>query len=170
MKKIILAICDKTIPEKPGSAGENSFQNVVNLIIIDTEIEKDDRDLPFIPLKADSYNELSPEILNDLLSPDNQKYLLVPESNGKMTNLEIIRNNENLLRKSVVPSAFSLTRKERVIMELLSDGLVCKEVAEKLGRSYHTIKHHVENIEGKMGVKKMGEAIERYMDYKKMVS
>jgi two-component system, NarL family, nitrate/nitrite response regulator NarL len=46
----------------------------------------------------------------------------------------------------------SLTTRERQIVLVLSDGLSNKEIARKLGLSEGTVKVHLHNIFGKLGI------------------
>jgi DNA-binding CsgD family transcriptional regulator len=48
--------------------------------------------------------------------------------------------------------AYGLTTAERAIARLLAKRLTNKEIADELGVSPHTVKHHVERILHKLGV------------------
>lgn len=56
-----------------------------------------------------------------------------------------------------------LTDREREILELLSKGLLYKEIAEKLGISYQTVNGHIKNIYEKLHVHSRSEAISKYL-------
>ncbi len=53
----------------------------------------------------------------------------------------------------------SLTPREIEVLQLLSQGLPNKGIAQRLGISDHTVKLHVSAILGKLGVQSRGEAI-----------
>lgn len=55
--------------------------------------------------------------------------------------------------------AESLTPRESEVLQLLSQGLANKSIAQRLGISDHTVKFHVNAILGKLGVQSRGEAI-----------
>jgi DNA-binding CsgD family transcriptional regulator len=139
-------------------------------MIIDPSTEKDDLEAPIITLKPNAYNRLSWEVLCDLLSPDNQKYLLVPGEDDNLNERDIVQNSEIFSGNSLTPAGFSLTRQQRVIMELAIEGLLTKQIAERLCLSYHTIKNHLSKIYEKMGVNSMAEAIDVYLDYRKRMN
>jgi len=53
----------------------------------------------------------------------------------------------------------SLTPREAEVLQLLTQGLPNKGIAQRLGISDHTVKFHVNAILGKLGVQSRGEAI-----------
>jgi two-component system nitrate/nitrite response regulator NarL len=55
--------------------------------------------------------------------------------------------------------AESLTPREAEVLQLLTQGLANKAIAQRLGISDHTVKFHVNAILGKLGVQSRGEAI-----------
>jgi two-component system, NarL family, nitrate/nitrite response regulator NarL len=67
-----------------------------------------------------------------------------------------------LLREAPLPApdlVESLTPREVEVLQLLSQGLPNKGIAQRLGISDHTVKFHVNAILGKLGVQSRGEAI-----------
>ena len=58
-----------------------------------------------------------------------------------------------------VSSVFELTKREKEILQLISDGNVSKQIAEKLYISVHTVNTHRQNILEKMSVTNTAEAI-----------
>lgn len=48
---------------------------------------------------------------------------------------------------------WSLTPREMDLAELLQQGLSTKAIAEELGISVHTVRHHIESVFGKLGVR-----------------
>ena len=56
-----------------------------------------------------------------------------------------------------------LTARETEILELLAKGYVPKEVADKLGISYDTIRYHLKHIYDKLHVHSRTEAVIKYL-------
>jgi DNA-binding NarL/FixJ family response regulator len=54
---------------------------------------------------------------------------------------------------------YGLTSREREILELMVDGLIKKEIADRLSLSYHTVDTHLRNIYGKLQVHNRTEAV-----------
>jgi len=55
-----------------------------------------------------------------------------------------------------------LTQREYAIIKLLVEGLVNKEIAERLGISYFTVKTHTHNIYWKKNLKNRAEFLKWY--------
>ncbi len=53
----------------------------------------------------------------------------------------------------VLPDGSRLTRRQRDVLELLAEGLLNKQIAERLGTSEHTVKIHVSGIMKKLGAR-----------------
>jgi DNA-binding NarL/FixJ family response regulator len=68
---------------------------------------------------------------------------------------------EDALRPPARPlgSHETLTPRELEVVELLASGLSNKEIAERLGVSFHTVKFHVNAILGKLGAASRAEAV-----------
>jgi len=58
----------------------------------------------------------------------------------------------------------NLTRREGEVLRLIGRGLSNKEIARELELSVATVKHHVHNILGKLGVAGRGQAMHRVRD------
>lgn len=58
-----------------------------------------------------------------------------------------------------------LTERERETLALLAKGLIKKEIADKLGVSYHTVDTHVRNIYGKLQVHNLSGAVAKAMQH-----
>ncbi|MBI1176155.1 response regulator [bacterium] len=54
---------------------------------------------------------------------------------------------------------YGLTTREREILELMVNGLIKKEIADRLSLSYHTVDTHLRNIYGKLQVHNRSEAV-----------
>jgi DNA-binding NarL/FixJ family response regulator len=67
--------------------------------------------------------------------------------------LEVVR------RLSGAQLDHGLTSRELEILDLMGQGLLMKEIAQKLTVSYHTVDAHLRNIYGKLGVRSRTEAV-----------
>ncbi|MEO7984622.1 MAG: response regulator transcription factor [Bacteroidota bacterium] len=65
-------------------------------------------------------------------------------------------------QKKYTPADFSLTAREKEILELAARGLIYKEIAERLSISHETVKKHLKNIYNKMHVQNRIEAINKF--------
>jgi DNA-binding NarL/FixJ family response regulator len=54
---------------------------------------------------------------------------------------------------------YGLTKREKDILQLLVEGLIAKQIAHKLGSSYHTIDTHIRNIYSKLQVHNRSGAV-----------
>jgi DNA-binding CsgD family transcriptional regulator len=64
-------------------------------------------------------------------------------------------------KTSVVSSDF--TNREREIILLCRDGLMCKEIADRLGISINTVNNHKKNIFLKLGINNTMEMVQYAM-------
>jgi len=60
----------------------------------------------------------------------------------------------------------SLTEREKEVLALMAEGLSNREIAERLVISERTVKYHVGNIYGKLGVRKRTEAVLLALKYR----
>jgi DNA-binding NarL/FixJ family response regulator len=56
----------------------------------------------------------------------------------------------------------SLTKREKEVLEMLSGGLLYKEIADKIGISAETVKKHLYKIYDKLHVSNRVEAVNKY--------
>jgi DNA-binding NarL/FixJ family response regulator len=54
---------------------------------------------------------------------------------------------------------YGLTEREREVLELMVEGLIKKEIADRLSLSFHTVDTHLRNIYGKLHVRNRTEAV-----------
>jgi DNA-binding NarL/FixJ family response regulator len=65
----------------------------------------------------------------------------------------IARSVLDMFRQRAAPQpSYGLTAREQNILELMTDGLIKKEIADKLELSYHTVDTHLRNIYTKLHV------------------
>jgi len=63
------------------------------------------------------------------------------------------------------PPVKTLTPKEVAILDLLIDGMSVAEIADKLGRSPHTVHDHVKSLHHKLGVRRRGHLVSRALGH-----
>ena len=88
--------------------------------------------------------DISPD--QDLKSP--VKFRLVNFKTGNIVNIPIIDNPD-----------VSLTKREVEVLKMVDEGLMSKEISDKLYISIHTVNRHRQNILEKMNVNNLSEAI-----------
>jgi DNA-binding NarL/FixJ family response regulator len=126
----------------------------------------DDEDKIFTAIKAGAFGYLlkdeSAENITDMLW---QMYETGagPVSPGIAHKiLQLVQKNEfTFIQKKTTPakSFFKLTEREQEILQLLVDGLLYKQIAERLGISTNTAKKHVMNIYEKLHVNTRTQAM-----------
>lgn len=57
-----------------------------------------------------------------------------------------------------------LTAREHEVLALLYMGLMTKEIAQRLGLSYHTVRDHADSLREKFGVRTRAELITRVLE------
>ncbi len=72
----------------------------------------------------------------------------------------------NLQRKSKAAKFEILTKQQRIILEQLADGLLNKEIADRLGIAERTVKQHNNAIYKKLQVNNRTEAVKKYLESK----
>jgi len=60
-------------------------------------------------------------------------------------------------------SGVTLSSREQEILELLSQGMLNKEIADRLSISYHTVKVHLKHVYDKLHVRSRAEAMLKFM-------
>lgn len=76
--------------------------------------------------------------------------------------LSVYEKNKVPVFRIVKKSA--LTKKEILIMEILSSGRINKEIADDLGLRVNTVRAHLQNIYNKLEVENRTEAIIKYLN------
>lgn len=65
-------------------------------------------------------------------------------------------------RDVVPPTHADLTAKEKAVMQLLQEGFLYKEIAERMGISAHTVHFHLRHIYEKLQVRSRSQAVAKY--------
>ncbi len=83
---------------------------------------------------------------------------------GAPMNAQIARRVLEMFAKFSAPKAdYSLTSREKEILNLLTEGLTKKQIAEKLFLSFHTIDTHLKNIYAKLHVHSRSSAVAKVL-------
>jgi len=91
------------------------------------------------------------EFLKTIRSVFEGVQVLPPHLTGSLFS-QIVEHAINGLPKSVIEDSVRMTKRERQVVELISDGSTNKEIAQKLNLSTYTIKSHVHNILEKLAL------------------
>jgi DNA-binding NarL/FixJ family response regulator len=85
---------------------------------------------------------------------------------GAPVTSQIARKIIEAFRQSRVPAGHEaevLTGREQEVLELLSQGYLYKEIAEKLQIGYRTVSTHIEHIYGKLHVHSRSQAVAKHL-------
>jgi len=106
------------------------------------------------------------EALQALLSPPSQQHALAPSTTAYISRLLAAFEQEAAIPESALPASrkasgasLGLTAREVEVLRLLMDGASNREIARHLVLSVNTVKKHVFNICGKLGVQSRAQAI-----------
>jgi DNA-binding CsgD family transcriptional regulator len=164
MKKIILVISKDPATRNWKDCVKNN-RNLCKLVIIDTQQEEGDAEFRMITLEPDTPNRLDPALMDELLSEENQVYLLVCEPDNPLIPPEVFQKNNAVMEVKPLAQYYLLSERQRQIIHYLSRENSYKEIASILGISYHTVKHQIEIIYFKWNVKNKRAAIDLYGEY-----
>jgi two-component system, NarL family, nitrate/nitrite response regulator NarL len=120
--------------------------------------------MDLIPLQADVFDFVKAgvsgfilkdaginEFLNTIRSVDQGTKVLPPHLTGSLFS-QIVEHALNGSKHSVIDESVRMTKRERQVIELISDGAANKEIAQKLHLSTYTVKSHVHNILEKLAL------------------
>jgi two-component system, NarL family, response regulator YdfI len=99
-------------------------------------------------------SHLEEEQLTAALEAIGKGFVVLPAAEVTAT-----RSGRNVTTAEFVEPIEALTTRERDVLQMLSQGLVNKEIAARLGISEHTVKFHVAAILGKLGAATRTEAV-----------
>ena len=77
--------------------------------------------------------------------------------------------DEDLPFLDVMLQNYSISNREREIMELILQGKSNKEIEDILFISYNTVKNHIYNLYQKLGVKSRGQMIHFVLESRKQI-
>ena len=78
--------------------------------------------------------------------------------------LRVTRSAPDMFARLSVPCrAYSLTAREQKIVELMTQGLIKKEISDQLSLSYHTVDTHLRNIYRKLHVHTRAGAVSKVL-------
>jgi two-component system, NarL family, response regulator LiaR len=120
----------------------------------------DDNDTIFEALKcgASGYILKDPVTADEIIKAIRDLY-----NGGSPMSPYIARKVIATFQKTVVKDENSLlSAREKEVLELLSKGLMYKEIADKLGVTHETVKKHLKNIYQKLHVQNKMEAVNKF--------
>ena len=71
--------------------------------------------------------------------------------------------SQDVERAKFKENLHTLTAREREVLELISDGLISKEISELLGITLKTVEHHRANIHSKFGIDRMSKIVYHFI-------
>lgn len=151
-----VVLMDINMPEVNGLEGLRMIKTQFPKIKVLMQTAFDDSDKVFTSIKngANGYILKSDRPLHIL-----QAIMEVYEGGATM-NPGIAQKVLDYFKPKTIKSPLSV--KELEVLELLSDGLSYKMIADKLGVSYNTVNTHTKRIYEKLHISSLGEAISYY--------
>lgn len=143
-------LLDLNLPEMPGLEAMRWFHNYIpeTPIIVLTQSDSESDVVSAIQNGATGY------LLKSAKVQKIKESIVTVASGGALLDAKIAKFI--LTQIQAAPAAgkskISLTDRELEVLELLADGLVKKEIAEKLGISYFTVSTHIRHIYDKLNV------------------
>ena len=158
-------LMDIEMPEMDGisavQAGKILYPHVHFLML--TVFDDDDKIFEAIKAGADGYL-----LKNEKVSLIIDCIVQLAESGSAPMSPRIARKTLDLLMNAVIPKIekeiaekhdYALSDREIEILKLTVDGYMCKQIAEKIFLSSHTVKKHIANIYHKLHVTSKAQAI-----------
>ncbi|HEY46591.1 MAG: LuxR family transcriptional regulator [Anaerolineae bacterium SM23_ 63] len=150
-----IILLDLVMPEMDGiQATPRIIENSPNSrIIILTSFSEEDKVLPAIRAGAQGYllKDIEPtELVQAVRDAHHGKVQLHPEIAGKL--MSAVAAEKPSTSRTTIDAHNGLTERENEVLHLIADGLSNREIAEKLFISEKTVKTHVSNILGKLGL------------------
>lgn len=127
-------------------------------VIMQTIFEEENKILEAISAGADGYiiKQKSPmKLIEGIVEVMEGGAPMTPTVAFKV--LKLFNNR----KKSISPTAISLTKRENEILNLLVEGYSYKMIAEKCFISYPTVNKHISNIYGKLQVNSVAAAVSK---------
>lgn len=98
-----------------------------------------------------TYQKRNEETIRRILSSFDVRWFPKGNPGGDPSPLQSLLCQENRLS--------TLTRREFEILQLLADGVLTKEIAQRIGGSPFTVRHHIQNTLRKLGLHSRSQAI-----------
>ena len=142
-------------------AGKILYPNLHFLML--TVFDDDDKIFEAIKAGADGYL-----LKNEKASTIVECVMQLAETGCASMSPRIARKTMDLLMSATLPpmekentckTGYQLSEREKEILALTVDGYACKQIAEKLFLSSHTVKKHIANIYHKLHVSSKAQAI-----------
>jgi DNA-binding CsgD family transcriptional regulator len=162
MKIAIIIYSDSCLTNSINSGNPESDKNKSQ----EREPVRVDKEPGCIIYTADPGKRLKSKILRCLNGKQDKVTLCLQRRQLKARDKENLFPERRLLTDFRLKQKVLLTRTEKIIMDLLSEGMYYKEIAGKMNRSINTIKSHVFHIYYKLGVRNRVDAIERYGNFR----
>lgn len=150
-----VVLMDLVMPTMDGVAATTRIkeQRPETHIIVLTSFLDDDRVVPAIRAGATSY------LLKDVAAADLARAIRAAQAGQAQLHPEVARRLMQQVTSPRKPEAGAqLTDREREVLRLLADGRSNKEIARSLVVSERTVKGHVSNILGKLGLQDRTQA------------
>ena len=150
----------------PGMSGIDCIRNVKEKcpdtqFMMFTVYENDEKVLQALQAGATGYllKRTEPQRIIESIKELNQGGSPM-SSNIARKVLNIFLHEKKITKKEI------LSDRENEVLELLADGLLYKEIAERLFISHGTVRQHIHNIYKKLHVNNRTEAVNKYFDRK----
>lgn len=154
-----IAIIDIRLPSMSGISLIQNIRKEMPLtqFMVCTSYYENDRIIEALKAGASGY------ILKDTSAEDIKRAVKELFMGGAPMSPYIARKLISLFQQSQPDqSSFGLSEREQNVLKFLSDGLIYKEIAEKLSISSNTVKNHLKSIYKKLHVQNKTEAINKY--------
>lgn len=168
MKKYILFLYELR-PAKKNYRLNSREHNIIRFALVDEENKDENSRVALLTYRLEELEFRSKEDILKLIE-SGQESIIIERANGT-------DDEKQIICKQILPGdnyinmpSFILTPAQKRVMDLLTEGKQAKEIAAALNRSYHTIKNHIWRAYGKMEVRSVTEAVERYMRYRNVLN
>jgi DNA-binding NarL/FixJ family response regulator len=126
------------------------------LCMMCTAYEEDEK--VFLALEAGAHGY----ILKSASATEILQAVTDPKNGGSPMSNQVARKVVQSFRKKTAPAENQLTPRESEVLQLLSKGLLYKEIAQQLSVSNETVRRHCFNIYEKLHVHNRTEALNKY--------
>jgi DNA-binding NarL/FixJ family response regulator len=122
----------------------------------------DDNDAIFSSLSAGACGYLLKPIRTaQLLAAVRDVYSGGAPMSGQIARRVVEAFTKPAAKPAAAPTNGALSQRETQILQLLSEGYLYKEISDRLGISYSTVRTHIERIYGKLHVQSRAQAVAR---------